>query len=92
MRHFPAFLALKGRRVVVVGKTPQADQRASLAQRAGASVERVANLDDPNLLHGATLLFVATGSLELDTAAAAQKITKFNPDKTWKAVQEPGKK
>ena len=71
MRHFPAFLALKGRRVVVVGKTPQADQRASLAQRAGASVERVANLDDPNLLHGATLLFVATGSLELDTAAAA---------------------
>jgi hypothetical protein len=26
------------------------------------------------------------------TDAAAQKITKFNPDKTWKAVQEPGKK
>ncbi len=26
------------------------------------------------------------------TEAAAQKITKFNPDKTWKAVQEPGKK
>lgn len=26
------------------------------------------------------------------TEAAAQKITKFNPDKTWKVVQEPGKK
>jgi hypothetical protein len=26
------------------------------------------------------------------TEAAAQKITKFNPDKTWKVVEEPGKK
>jgi hypothetical protein len=26
------------------------------------------------------------------TEAAAQKITKFNPDKTWKVAQEPGKK
>ena len=26
------------------------------------------------------------------TEAAAQKTTKFNPDKTWKVVQEPGKK
>ena len=26
------------------------------------------------------------------TEAAAQKLTKFNPDKTWKAVEEPGKK
>ena len=26
------------------------------------------------------------------TEAAAQKITKFNPDKSWKIVQEPGKK
>jgi hypothetical protein len=26
------------------------------------------------------------------TEAAAQKITKFNPDKTWKLVEEPGKK
>jgi len=26
------------------------------------------------------------------TEAAAQKITKFNPDKSWKVVQEPGKK
>jgi hypothetical protein len=26
------------------------------------------------------------------TEAAAQKITKFNPDKTWKVVPEPGKK
>ena len=26
------------------------------------------------------------------TEAAAQKISKFNPDKTWKVVEEPGKK
>src|SRR5262249_52728595 len=72
MQHFPAFFSLKDRLVVVVGETTQADQRARLARRSGAHVEQVAELAELSRIGGAALLFVATGSAELDAKAAEQ--------------------
>jgi uroporphyrin-III C-methyltransferase/precorrin-2 dehydrogenase/sirohydrochlorin ferrochelatase len=70
VKHLPLFFDLAGRKVVVVGRGPEADRRAGLAQAAGALVTRPAG--DAVVaadFRGAVAAFVATGTLEADTAA-----------------------
>jgi uroporphyrin-III C-methyltransferase/precorrin-2 dehydrogenase/sirohydrochlorin ferrochelatase len=71
MRHLPAFHDVQGRVVVVVGTTPAAEAKAALAAGAGAEVRRVAMLD-PDALHDAALVFVATGDADADARFAAK--------------------
>ncbi|MDP2378331.1 siroheme synthase CysG [Reyranella sp.] len=70
MKHLPLFFDLAGRTVVVVGESPAADRRADLARSAGAEVSRVTaatvKIAD---FRGAAAAFIATGTLEGDTAA-----------------------
>jgi uroporphyrin-III C-methyltransferase/precorrin-2 dehydrogenase/sirohydrochlorin ferrochelatase len=69
MRHFPAFFDISGRPVVVIGDTRAARQRMQLAMAAGAHV-RVATVPTDADLSRAALVFVATGDIETDRAAA----------------------
>lgn len=75
MKHLPLFFDLAGRTVVVVGESPAADRRADLARSAGAEVSRVTaatvKIAD---FRGAAAAFIATGTLEGDTAA--QRLAK----------------
>ena len=75
MKHLPLFFDLTGRKVVVVGHGPAADRRADLARSAGAKVVRPSTdtLESTDF-HGATAAFIATGTLDGDTAA--QRIAK----------------
>ncbi|MDP1961459.1 MAG: NAD(P)-dependent oxidoreductase, partial [Reyranella sp.] len=75
MKHLPLFFDLAGRTIVVVGENPAADRRADLACSAGAEVSRVTaatvKIAD---FRGAAAAFIATGTLEGDTAA--QRLAK----------------
>ena len=75
MKHLPLFFDLAGRKVVVVGEGAAADRRAETARSAGAEVSRIAaatlKVAD---FRGAAAAFIATGTLESDTAA--QRIVK----------------
>jgi uroporphyrin-III C-methyltransferase/precorrin-2 dehydrogenase/sirohydrochlorin ferrochelatase len=69
LKHLPLFFDLAGRRVVVVGEGPAADRRADLARSAGADVARVAVEGARSAdFRGAAAAFIATGTLEGDTA------------------------
>ena len=75
MKHLPLFFDLTGRKVVVVGHGPAADRRADLAHSAGAKVVRPsADVAESADFRGAAAAFIATGTLEGDTAA--QRIAK----------------
>ena len=75
MKHLPLFFDLTGRKVVVVGHGPAADRRADLARSAGAKVVRPStDTIESTDFHGATAAFIATGTLDGDTAA--QRIAK----------------
>ena len=75
MKHLPLFFDLTGRKVVVVGHAPAADRRADLAHSAGAKVVRPsADVAEAADFRGAAAAFIATGTLEGDTAA--QRIAK----------------
>lgn len=74
MRHLPLFFDLAGRKVVVVGDGTAADRRADLARSAGAEVARIAADTTVADFGGAAAAFIATDSLESDTAA--QRIAK----------------
>jgi uroporphyrin-III C-methyltransferase/precorrin-2 dehydrogenase/sirohydrochlorin ferrochelatase len=69
VKHLPLFFDLTGRKVVVVGEGPAADRRADLARSAGAQVARVAADAAVADFRGAAATFIATGTLESDTAA-----------------------
>ena len=70
MKHLPLFFDLAGRKVVVVGQGPAADRRADLARSAGAQVARLsADVAEATDFRGAAAAFIATGTLEGDTAA-----------------------
>jgi len=75
VKHLPLFFDLAGRKVVVVGEGAAADRRAETARSAGAEVSRIAaatlKVAD---FRGAAAAFIATGTLESDTAA--QRIVK----------------
>ncbi|TAJ35516.1 MAG: uroporphyrinogen-III C-methyltransferase [Reyranella sp.] len=75
MKHLPLFFDLAGRRVVVVGEGPAAARRADLARSAGADVARLA-VEGAGIadFRGAAAAFIATGTLEGDTAA--QRLAK----------------
>jgi siroheme synthase (precorrin-2 oxidase/ferrochelatase) len=63
----PVMLDLRGRRVVVVGVTPVADERAAQLRGVGADVVVVDELGDPEAtLAGAWLVFAACGTADDD--------------------------
>lgn len=62
------FFDLAGRKVVVAGEGLAADRRAELARSAGAQVMRLAATATVADFRGATAAFIATGTLEGDTA------------------------
>jgi uroporphyrin-III C-methyltransferase/precorrin-2 dehydrogenase/sirohydrochlorin ferrochelatase len=68
VRHLPLFFDLAGRKVVVVGEGTAADRRAETVRSAGAQVSRIAGATVADF-RGAAAAFVATGTLESDTAA-----------------------
>ena len=75
MKHLPLFFDLAGRKVVVVGEGSIADRRADLARSTGAQVvslstEAARRAD----FSGAVAAFIATGTLDGDTAV--QRIAK----------------
>ena len=75
MKHLPLFFDLVGRKVVVVGLGAEADRRANLVQSAGAKVVRLSS--DSTVVadfRGSAAAFIATGTLEGDTAA--QRVAK----------------
>lgn len=75
MKHLPLFFDLVGRKVVVVGLGAEADRRANLVQSAGAKVVRLPS--DSTVVadfRGSAAAFIATGTLEGDTAA--QRVAK----------------
>ena len=65
MRHFPAFLDLRGRRCLVVGPGAVAERKAEALRRAGAKVQIVAQVAD---LADVAVVVVANG----DAAAATR--------------------
>lgn len=73
MDHFPIFLTVRGRRVVIVGDDASLAPKVALLQKAGAELCR---LSDPGAddLRGCAAVFVATGDAARDeaTAQAAQ--------------------
>ena len=71
MRHLPTFFDLAGRRVLVIGTSAAAAQRAVLAASAGAEVVRLGG-DIPIDFSKCTLAFVATGDAASDARHAAQ--------------------
>lgn len=68
------FFDLAGRMVVVAGEGLAADRRAETARSAGADVVRLAVTATVADFRGATAAFIATGTLEGDTAL--QRIAK----------------
>jgi len=75
VKHLPLFFDLAGRKVVVVGEGSTAERRSETARSAGADVfEVAAGAVEVADFRGAVAAFVATGSLEGDTAA--QRLAK----------------
>lgn len=74
MRHLPLFFDLAGRKVVVVGDGAAADRRAETARAAGAEVSQITTIVEHADFRGAAAAFIATGTLEGDTAA--QRLAK----------------
>ncbi|MDP1837293.1 MAG: siroheme synthase CysG [Reyranella sp.] len=68
MKHLPMFFDLAGRKVVVAGDGLAADRRAETARSAGANVVRLAATATAADFRGAAAAFIATGTLEGDTA------------------------
>ena len=62
------FFDLAGRKVVVAGEGLAADRRAETARSAGAQVVRLAATATAADFRGAAVAFIATGTLEGDTA------------------------
>jgi uroporphyrin-III C-methyltransferase / precorrin-2 dehydrogenase / sirohydrochlorin ferrochelatase len=67
MRHFPIFLDLKGRRVLVVGQGDAAERNAALLRRAGADIVSTSRFDPADLVGCA--LAVGAGAEEADLLA-----------------------
>jgi uroporphyrin-III C-methyltransferase/precorrin-2 dehydrogenase/sirohydrochlorin ferrochelatase len=67
MRHFPAFLDLRGRRVLLLGEGEAAERKAALLRRAGAEI-RTATCFDPDMLAGCALA-IGAGADEADLHA-----------------------
>jgi uroporphyrin-III C-methyltransferase/precorrin-2 dehydrogenase/sirohydrochlorin ferrochelatase len=74
MKHLPMFFDLAGRKVVVAGEGLAADRRAETARSAGADVVRLAATATAADFRGAAAAFIATGTLDGDTAL--QRIAK----------------
>jgi len=74
VKHLPMFFDLAGRKVVVADEGLAADRRAETARSAGADVVRLAVTATVADFRGATAAFIATGTLEGDTAL--QRIAK----------------
>ncbi len=75
VKHLPLFFDLVGRKVVVVGLGAEADRRANLVQSVGAKVVRLPS--DSTVVadfRDSAAAFIATGTLEGDTAA--QRVAK----------------
>ena len=71
MRHFPVFLDLRGRTVLVLGTGAVADRKAALAARAGAVIRRAERFET-GLLEGCALAIGADApDAELRSLAAA---------------------
>jgi uroporphyrin-III C-methyltransferase/precorrin-2 dehydrogenase/sirohydrochlorin ferrochelatase len=70
MRHFPAFLVLQNRRVLVVGRGEVAARKAAPLERAGALVEIAATFD-PAQLPGCALA-IGADAAEDDLVALSQ--------------------
>ncbi len=68
MKHLPMFFDLAGRKVVVAGEGLAADRRAETARSAGAQVVRLAATATAADFRGAAAAFIATGTLDGDTA------------------------
>jgi siroheme synthase-like protein len=74
MDAFPAFVPLKGRRVIVVGVGEMADGKAVLFDGSPAEVVRVGDTPtalEPETYAGATLVFIASMEESFAKAAAA---------------------
>ncbi len=67
MRHFPAFLDLRGRRVLLLGAGEAAERKAALLRAAGAQIAHAASFDPANLAGCA--LAVGAGADEADLRA-----------------------
>src|SRR5919107_256409 len=67
MRHFPAFLDLKGRVALVVGEGEAADIKAGFLSRAGAALRRAERFS-PDLLEGCAIA-IGSGAPEEDLQA-----------------------
>jgi precorrin-2 dehydrogenase len=70
--HYLACLELTGRRCLVVGRGPVADEKAAGLRASGADVEVVDDYD-PGLLDGAWLVVVANGEGERVFAEASER-------------------
>ncbi|WP_426956638.1 siroheme synthase CysG [Muricoccus radiodurans] len=67
MQHFPAFLDLKGRTALVLGKGEAADIKAGLLARAGAALRRAPGFS-PDLLEGIGIA-IGAGAADADLQA-----------------------
>ena len=73
MDHFPAFLPLAGRRVVIVGSGEAADAKARLFDGSPAVLVRL-EVPDPAVLAAADLVFIALPDGPALEAALAQAL------------------